>query len=1015
MKKEIDKLNKNIIISCISNNDNKKQNPSLIKNKILEFKNKITEFKEAKSQVKAKTERENFKLNESSNEEENYSIELGNEEEEFDSDEYISSTMLDVETNTYIELLDKKSNESISDISKKIYNKSPYKIKNQNVDNLAKNININSKYLLKNKTSEISNSSIKKVNNYISSSPKINKKDILYKKLNIQNNIERIDEKVKKLKIKKNFKIENKNRENDKNYSMIGYNSPINSLYSKENLLKLDRIKSNLLNLIQNNTSSKNEYKKIKIDLNNIKNNINIKNKTIKYEKNSTMINNNNFININNNIKDKLIKKYNKKIKNSKYKIKKVLSPKKKKFGINSMKILNSKHAIHNSEIPSSSLFNNIINNNNIIYYTKKNLINCNNTINTNNNNNNSNNTINFNNLNNNINNIIFSPLRRIIDKKSNRKTTPTYSQNPFNLNSISIENNNISNNINITNNKISDKLLTYNFHERKYLSRNRTFKNKRHLNNKNKFFNLFFNKKKMNLLYAQDTKRNIKSKSPKMLIKINNLKKITDNISKKNQNNQKKINIPKLKIKNVNNYMSKNSYLISYINSYSNRKQNEKNIRNKHNLYRREKKLKQFIYIKKENLSNIIRTANNKNYDNNPYNQGNKNNYYNNNNLSLSKSNKRNINNGNSENKDKEFNTNLTSINAIKNELKNKKINLEIESRKKNKYRAKTLIEEDYLRDILINNKDINEKEINKDNHLKGNKFFKNNRSVNNNLYVNPLNYKKINKKFCERKNNYSPSIKDNIIKSPTERRDINFNININMNNNDYKKVICYYHRHNNSLINYSYAGKKEKNFNLPFNKIMKKEKNLFNTREFSKMIINEAFNNNINSNYINGGEYNNANNIYNNSEIAPNSFYNNIINQNNGSTSSFINKKKKYNFNENIKKQFSKIQNYKNFNKKKNNKKEKSENEKNNIKKNQIDNNNTLNNIDYGQSKSFSIKGNSNKNIKISNNNSGIKNFYHINNNKSNFVITNDLKNINQKYADEIRSKIDEIIEPY
>ena len=63
-----------------------------------------------------------------------------NEEEEFNSDEYISSTMLDVDTNTYIDFFDKKSNISlVNDNEKKSGNKSPSK----NYKNYVRAININ--------------------------------------------------------------------------------------------------------------------------------------------------------------------------------------------------------------------------------------------------------------------------------------------------------------------------------------------------------------------------------------------------------------------------------------------------------------------------------------------------------------------------------------------------------------------------------------------------------------------------------------------------------------------------------------------------------------------------------------------------------------------------------------------------------------------------------------------------------------------------------------------------------
>jgi hypothetical protein len=341
-----------------------------------------------------------------------------------------------------------------------------------------------------------------------------------------------------------------------------------------------------------------------------------------------------------------------------------------------------------------------------------------------------------------------------------------------------------------------------------------------------------------MNLIFGKDSniyKKKSKSKSPKVKNKINNLKKITDSImKKKSQNKQLKIGIQKSKNKNGSVNIGKSCYL----NSYSNRKQYDPNITSnnncKHDLYKRDKQYnsKQFIYIKKENLSNIVRQSNKKNYDSviNPFNLDNKNNNsLNNKNLSLSKSNKKYLNGGNFEYKEKDFNANFTSVNLIKNAVKNKKIKLEIGSKKKNKYRAKTLMEDDYLRDILMNNKDVKENANNKDkdNYYKDHKYYKGNKSATNNMSVNLINYNCNgipNSKYHERKTNYSPSIKDLVIKSPSERHDINFNININMNNNDYKKLICYYHGHN-SYLNHNYDNKKGRYSNISYNAINKKK----------------------------------------------------------------------------------------------------------------------------------------------------------------------------------------------
>ena len=1088
---------KNIDDSPIKDNINPNinQKSSILNNIKNNNSFKILKIKKAITNMQPKTERDNLILNNLNNED-NYSIEIedeNEEEDEFNSDEYISSTMLDVETNTYIDLNEKKSNDSVSDIinniNNKVKNKSPpvKTIEIQKVKKFIKSDNINTNlnnddFIYKNKNSGNTNSKNKKNKNEnnISISPKINQnidksKDILYKKLNIKNNqnlqnihnkIEKIEEKVK---TKKNLKIENKNPEiekENKNYSMIGYKSPLNILYSKEYPLKLDSINNNnYINLIKkSNDLKKNTFRKIKLDLNSININTKEKIKAGKHKRAPTMITGHP-INKNNNFNDIILKNKFIKKNDNKNKRNNIISPNGKKIGINSMKILNSVNTINHMETPSSSLANNINKHNRIIYYnTNNNLIKNNNTITINNNNVIS--TINLNNFKNlsnisHINQIIFSPLKRRIDKTINRNTTPTYSYNPnpFISNSINIDNNNNISNINNSNNKISDKLLTCNFQDQKYLSRNRTFKNKRHFNNKNKFFNLLINKKKINLIYGKDlnNKNNSKSKSPKIKQKINNLKKITDNLIKKSNKNiqLKNVGIQKLKTKIGNNHLLKNTYL----NSYTNRKQADQ-INNKHNLYKRDKKYypKQFIYIKKENISNIVKQPPKKNFEINPFNRENKNINSNNKNLSLSKSNKRYLNNGHSENKDKEINVNLTSLNLIKNNpsiniikntpstniiknsIKNKKIKLEIRSKKKNKIRAKTLMEEDYLKDILINNKETKESENDKENFFKDYKYYKNNnKSASNNISINQNNFNTGTNKY-ERKKHYSPpNNKDIIFKSPSEKHDINFNININMNNNDYKKLIYYYHGHNNSSINYSYANNKERNSNLLFNPIQKQmENNIDLGREYYKNRnsndvysnnfklkkkvdinhnINSTYNTNLNKKIKNNlTEFNNSNNFFNNSENIPIPFSNNINSNYNtnqyeeyyDNICTIINKNKnKHNFyiSKNIKKQLSKrkVNNNKNYSKKNIEEKILKEKSKtkmvNNAKKkkefSQPDNNNTLTGSEFDQSKSTYTKGNSNMNIKLSNNNSENSKLVKI----KNYINTNNTKNNKQK----------------
>ena len=994
MKKRIGKYKENI------NGEDTKDKDGICL--LLEFRkyNNKKNLNDKKSQiiVQKNKGRKNLVLNDINNDNK-FSLSSENEEEEFNSDEYISSTMLDVETNTYIEPIEKNSNNYVLNINDKDINKSQTKAKeaksvknnfkkyiNNDIDSINKNRNDRMNSNDKEKKNKIKND-----NNNYSSSKKINKndknKDILFKRLKIKNIInsnDRDEEKDQKIKIKKKLKIIEKEK---KNYSMIGCKSPLNIIYNKDNSLKLDNINSNFLSLIKSHNSSK-QGKKIKADINNIKININEKNKTIKHNRTPTMINNKNI-----NIKDLNIKQQYKKICDNKNKKKDLFSPKcNKKLCINSMKMINSLNTINNKETLSSSLNNYNINNesqNQLNFFCNNNnyLIKSNNTININNNSN-INKTINYNilsnNNKNNINHALFSPLKNKLDINLNRNTSPVYNHNPFNSNSISIENNhNISNN-KFNSNRISDKLLAYSFQDQKLLSRNKTFKKKR-LHNNNKFFNLLLNRKKMNFMNTknmneQKKSSKSKSKSPKIILNLNDLKKITDNVIKRN--NKIKIETQKIKNNNGSNNISKNTYL----NSYSNRKQYDQNNINKNNIYKRDKKFhsKKFIYIKKENLSNLVKLPNKNLHETNPFNQDSKNaSNMNSKNLSLSKSNKRYINTGNSEVKDKSLNINLTSINLIKNAIKNKKIKLEIGRKKKNKYRAKTLMEQDYLRDVLINNKDMNLKD------------YYNNKSAYN-MSINSNNYNSLNNRQ-ERSTNYSPSIKE-IMKNPTQKHDINFNININMNNNNYKKLIYHYHGHNNSSINNSYVNKNERNSNLSFNPIMKKRDISRKDKEFyKKRNSNDIYNNelkmnknheiknkdntNYNSCFLNRSEFNNKNslnslnNIY--SDIVPN--YNNYIEEYYENSSSIVNKNKNNvhnsNISKNIKKQHLKNENKKNnyskINIKDNHKKEDNKNkDKNNIKKKKeyliLDINNNLSNSDFEQNKSAY---NSNFNIQLSN----------------------------------------------
>ena len=613
MKKKLIKSNKknNITYNLVKNDLNRiiNINPSYIKYKKNKDMYKELNLKYFKTSKQSKTERENLLSNDLNNEDNYYSFETGNEEEEeeFDSDQYVSSTMLDVETNSYIDEVDKKSSHSNSQIiNKKETIISPFKLNdNQKVKKFNKIINIKNKDLLnKIKNSEITNLKSKKntkntinKNNNNSFSPQFNKnnnknQEILYKKIDNQNKNGSVESKEKKIKSKKNLNTEKENK--IKTYSIVGYNSPLNVLYNKEFPLKLDNINSNFVNLLKNNNinTSKYVFKKIKTDIYNYNSSINEKYKTCKHNKTPIILNNNSINKKTNKIKE-LIKKQYKKLRNNEYKRINIISPKNQKIFINSMKILNSINTINRLETPKSSFVNNINRPNRIIYYANNNLSKNNNTIIIRKNNY-INNTITLNKVNNfnHINRIIFSPLKRDIDKTKNRNSTPTY-RHPFHSNSISIDNINIINSHkNNSTNKISDKSLTYNFQDQIVLSRNKTFKNKRLIDNKNKFFNLLLNKKKIKSICGKSVyniKKNSKSKSPKTKDKINNLKKIKNNIIKKR--NQNIIGL-KSQYKNENNYIIKNSYL----NSSSNRNHQEQ--LNKQNLYKRDKKFftKHFI-----------------------------------------------------------------------------------------------------------------------------------------------------------------------------------------------------------------------------------------------------------------------------------------------------------------------------------------------------------------------------------------------------------------------------------
>ena len=139
---------------------------------------------------------------------------------------------------------------------------------------------------------------------------------------------------TKNVKRKKNVREDKIGEKENKNYSMVGmsYKSPLNIIYSKENSIKLDNITNNFMNLIKNNNAiAKYALKKIKTDLHKIKLSVSEKNKTFKHKRTPTMTTNmnSNIINknnVNNNIRELIIKQQYKKINENKIKRKNILS-----------------------------------------------------------------------------------------------------------------------------------------------------------------------------------------------------------------------------------------------------------------------------------------------------------------------------------------------------------------------------------------------------------------------------------------------------------------------------------------------------------------------------------------------------------------------------------------------------------------------------------------------------------------------------------------------------------------
>ena len=757
MKREIDNKNeKEVEINLNKYNEFNQDIKSI-------NKQNIEERLKPKTEIQPKTAREKNILKEHINNDSNYSIELiEEEEEEINSDEYISSTNLDVETNTYIEYSEINANEN--------------KSKTKNLKKFVKAINLNNKNYLNqygkrdNSNSNHKNQSKKKdyyeYNNNNKKSKfkqkiKINdnnekfknkdKREIIYKKLNVKD----IQDKNEKEKINQNMK--NIDKDNIKNYSLLEYHFlPLNNIYDVD--LNINKINNNTKIIKKKTKDNKNINKRVDTDadVGNIK-------KIFKHIRSPTLVDNN--INKNKYMIEFLLKqKYQN---NDKHKNKKniMFSPINNKIGINSMRTINN--LSNNSRVMTLNNKNNYKYNK---YIVNKNIIN---------------NNINY------INHITFSPSRKIIEKPLNKK---------INYNSINIENNQ-KNSINSKINQFSDRLLTYDFQEHKLLARNRTFKNKRQINNKNKFYNLLLNKKKINLSQAKELLIS-SNKSPRLKMKM----KI---------DNHSKLNLHNFQNKNKSYYSLLNSNTV--IKSASNQKYNEQyntinqstNRQNNKNGHKNNKYNPPNIPNK---INNSIKLNNNIKI--NPFNEqiNKQNKFMKKNNLSQSKS----IYKFNKiENQSKVNEINITSIGSLKDSLNNniKIKNENIVNKKKNKIRAKTLIEEDYLRNLIINS-------INHDNNI--NKIFINNNS-NKNKKDNNSNNKFISLNLLKNTTNYTASSNNMIIKNPTERHNINFNININMNNNNYKKLVYHYHGlhgHNKSSINYSHS-----NFNSNVDKIEKKK----------------------------------------------------------------------------------------------------------------------------------------------------------------------------------------------
>ena len=805
MQKDFENLNENKMKLNRYNLEGKNIKNEIDENAQNNLKSKIVKLSSTERDYSTLSDKEE-------NEGNNYSIELiEEEEEEINSDEYISSTMLDVETNTYIDYSTTNNN-----FEKKAMKKSSTK----NFKNFVKAININNNdYLNQNRKCGNSNSSHKnqgKKNDYIGYSPlnsdkrkskfkkkiknnkdqekneniKKDKKNIIYKKLNIKD--------IQNKKSNKNNKNKKNEKHNTKNYSLLEYNfPPLNNIYDEDLEIKNKQNNEVTKKIINENKNSKNKLK-TDADMRKI-------NKVIKHIRSPTLEDNN--INKSKFFKEFLLKqKFNKD--EVKKKKKNIFSPINNKKRINSLESLKTLNNI-NLEIPSSIInqfiskdnYNNCLTNNNLSNNSRT-IISKNSKINKHI----VNKSTNLNNFNKNINRInhfLFSPGRKkFIEKASNKKINSSYPNKIINSNSISVEKN-LQSIINQNINKFSDRLLTYDFQDHQLLARNNTFKNKRHKNNKNKFLNLLINKKKIKLSQAKELLIS-SNKNPGIKMKIEN---------------KKKINLQNFKNKNKSNYHLLNNNSIT--NSVSNRKTaeqyqtinttNNKNankiINNKNPIKNNSKK---YIYLQKNKPPNNLTKANISLKANkiNPfiYQSFNYNKLIKRKILSQSKSKSK---NKRDEKLGKKLDINMTSVNLTKKTMnKNAQLKKEnIANKKKNRQRAKTLIEEDYLRDIIMSS-------INQESQT-NNTFFKNDNNSKKEKQKANI-YKSLNQ--LKNKSSYSSSVNDMIIKSPSQRNNINFNININMNNNNYKKLIYHYHGyhvHNKSSVNYSYANNTSHNVN--------------------------------------------------------------------------------------------------------------------------------------------------------------------------------------------------------